>query len=358
MSFTPREAMRALHSEKEVKKMNALTVKKAYLDLANSYKDILKGNVIMCPKCGTLYKPKDFYGSPDYVNGKFPVCKECIVKMAEQRLNDDDEPNETKKSVQNVLHFMNLPYFDESYELAMRNSKSSKVPTTPFKSYLRMVVARYRGYAWEDSVFSEDKNENGVGIEYTPSNIDLVKNGKKRFGSGYKEEDYIFLENEYQDWITRYECNTKAQESIFERLSFKKWEINNASRKGQSTKDLDKTYQELLATGNLQPRQNSNDTLSDAQTLGTLIAKWETERPLPDIDPELEDVDKIGKYIDVFFRGHMAKLLGLKNTLSHLYQRFMDKYTVKRPEYDGDEDSEALFDAIFGDHSKESEYDE
>ena len=40
----------------------------------------------------------------------------------------------------------------------------------------------------------------------------------------YKEEDYIFLENEYQDWITRYECNTKAQESIFERLSFKKWE--------------------------------------------------------------------------------------------------------------------------------------
>ena len=26
----------------------------------------------------------------------------------------------------------------------------------------------------------------------------------------------------------------------------------------------------------------------------------------------------------------------------------MDKFTVKRPEYDSDEDSEALFDAIFG----------
>ena len=40
---------------------------------------------------------------------------------------------------------------------------------------------------------------------------------------------YTALENEYQDWITRYECNTKAQESIFERLSFKKWDIKKSS---------------------------------------------------------------------------------------------------------------------------------
>ena len=90
------------------------------------------------------------------------------------------------------------------------------------------------------------------------------------------------------------------------------------------------------------------DTMSEAQTFGTLIAKWETERPLPEIDPELEDVDKIGRYIDVFYRGHMAKVLGLKNGLSHIYQKFIEKFTVKRPEYDSDEDSEALFDAIFG----------
>ena len=46
----------------------------------------------------------------------------------------------------------------------------------------------------------------------------------------------MFLENEYQDWITRYECNTKAQETIFERLAFKKWEINKATKAGQNTK--------------------------------------------------------------------------------------------------------------------------
>ena len=32
---------------------------------------------------------------------------------------------------------------------------------------------------------------------------------------------------------------------------------------------------------------------------------------------------------------------------------FMDKFTVKKPEYDSDENSEALFDAIFGETKEE-----
>ena len=43
------------------------------------------------------------------------------------------------------------------------------------------------------------------------------------------------LESQYQDWITRYECNTKTQEEIFERLSFKKWEINERHKWARST---------------------------------------------------------------------------------------------------------------------------
>ena len=62
----------------------------------------------------------------------------------------------------------------------------------------------------------------------------------------------------------------------------------------------------------------------------------------------MQDVDKIGQYIDVFFRGHLAKMMGLKNGLSNIYTKYMKKYTVERPEYEGDEDNEALFDAIFG----------
>ena len=103
----------------------------------------------------------------------------------------------------------------------------------------------------------------------------------------------------------------------------------------------------------MQPKQNHNESNSNAQTFGTLIDKWENTRPIPEIDEDLRDVDKIGLYLDVFFKGHLAKMMGLKNGLSNLYTKFMKKYTVERPEYDDDEDGEALFDAIFGNSANE-----
>ena len=158
----------------------------------------------------------------------------------------------------------------------------------------------------------------------------------------------MFLENEYQDWVSRYECSQKAQELTFENLSILKLMKRNALKKGLSTKDIDKSYQDWLDTGNLKPKQNTLDTFSDAQTMGTLIQKYEETRPLPDIDPELSDVDKIGLYIDAFYRGHASKMLGLKNRFSNIYEKVMSKYAVKPPSYDEESDSEILFDKIFG----------
>lgn len=346
--------LRQAKTEDEVKKLTVAAVKKAYNELASDYNKIINCGFMYCHRCNSFLSRDTFYSSADYASGVFPICKKCLLEMVEQRKKKNDPPNETKESVKYVLQLMNLPYIDELYESSCKtvadevNEKNRK---SPFLQYLVPIksLPQYKGKTWKDSEF-----ELGVltDEEEVKINARTIKNAKKRFGGGYSNEDYMFLENEYQDWITRYECNTKAQETIFERLSFKKWEINNATKKGLPTKDLDKTFQELLATANIQPRQAGMDSMADAQTLGTLIQKWENERPLPEIDEELRDVDKIGQYIEVFFRGHMAKMLGLKNNLSHIYENFMEKYTVRRPEYNEDEDSEALFNSIFGE-SKE-----
>ena len=103
-----------------------------------------------------------------------------------------------------------------------------------------------------------------------------------------------------------------------------------------------------MDSANLKPRQQKLDNFSDSQTFGTLIKKWEETRPLPDVDKELEDVDKIGLMIDVFFKGHLCKMLDIKNTFSHIYEKYIAKYTVKKPEYYDDDDSETLFEKIFG----------
>ena len=163
----------------------------------------------------------------------------------------------------------------------------------------------------------------------------------------------MFLENEYQDWVTRYECETKTQEIIFQRIAFKTWEIMKATRNGQPTKDLDASLQSLLSSGDLLPRQDKNNSASDSLTFGQLIDKWENEQPIPEPTDEFKDVDRIGLLIDVFFKGHLAKMMGLKNAFSRTYENFMKKYTVNKPEYDEDTDSEILFDQIFGKQGEE-----
>ena len=336
-------------TEDEIKKLTVANVKKAYNDLAKDYNRLVNLDYIICPVCGEPVSSDNFYTDKRFAIGVFPECKKCIRTEVEQRDKKNDKPNETKESVMKMLQKMDLPYIDSLYESLCKdvadevNEKNKK---SPFLAYLVPIksLPQYKNRTWADSEF-----ELGVITEdeETKINAKTIKNGKKRFGN-YPPEDLMFLENEYQDWITRYECNTKAQESIFERLSFKKWEINKATKSGLPTKDLDKTYQELLATANITPRQAGSDNISDAQTFGTLIQKYEETRPLPEIDPELEDVDKIGLYIDVFFKGHASKMLGLKNNFTHIYERFMKKFTVTKPQYDDEEDSEDIFNRVFG----------
>lgn len=208
-------------------------------------------------------------------------------------------------------------------------------------------LPQYKNLTFKDSVFEIEDTENN-----TEENAKIVqktlKAAKKRFGTAYSNDDLMFLENEYEDWVTRYECNTKAQETIFERLAFKKWEINKATKAGQNTKDLDKTYTELLSSINILPKQNSSAGLADTLSFGQLIEKWEENEPVYDPEPEFADCDNIGKYIRVWFKGHLARALGLDNGYSQEYDDYIKQYTVNKPEYEEDGKSEDIYNTLFG----------
>lgn len=289
---------------------------------------------------------ESFYTDKRNASGVFHICKKCVLEIVEQRSKKDDKPNETKESVKKMLQMMDLPYIDSLYESCAKSVYDEVNEVNRSSPFLQMVTClkslpQYRGMTWKDSDAEIEETESTVNKKVKQSTI-------KRFGRGLSNEDYLFLQDQYDDWVTRYECKTKAQEELFERLSFKKLEIFKATRDGKSTKDLDESYQKLMQTANITPRQNGMDAVSEGQTLGTLIQKYENDRPIPEPDPDFEDVDKIGKYITVFFQGHMSKVLGLKNRFSKMYEDFMSQYTVKPPQYEEDEDSEDLFEKIFG----------
>lgn len=93
-----------------------------------------------------------------------------------------------------------------------------------------------------------------------------------------------------------------------------------------------KVFQDLLGTANLKPSQNNEKAMVEQNTFGTLIKKWENERPISEPLPEWQDVDNIRKYITVYFLGHLCKMVGVQNKYSAAYEEEMAKYRVEMPE--------------------------
>lgn len=325
-----------------------------YVKIADTYNSLLDKELIMCPVCGD-FKKRDtaYYNDNRYITGKNPICKECLLKIAEQRKKDKDQPNETKQSVQKVLQILDRPYDDDFYEKCVKGAMDGvkeKTRNSPFATYITSIMSlpQWQNLTYADSDFGGSVEITELTEEEMLENEELLRKGKERFGRDYNNVDLLFLEKEYEDWTTRNVCETKAQELLFKRICFKELEIDKLQRDGKDTKEADKTLQELLASAQLKPSQNGSNSLADSNTFSQMIDMWEHDKPIPEPSDEFKDVDGIGQLIDVFFKGHLAKMLGLKNAFSSAYDRFMQKYTVTKPEYEDDEINEELFEKMFG----------
>jgi hypothetical protein len=315
---------------------------------------------IVCFYCGKEYVDTNYYNSNSefYSNiGKIPYCKQCIEKFYQQyyeKYTNEGCLSPEKKAIQRLCMVFDIYYKEDVFNSAMNKIKESNTNISPMGQYMKTIqLQQYnRNKETYENTITQAEQENFAmsSIADMSDNNQVDETTIEFFGRGFTDDDYKYLKREYDDWTARHECNTKAQEEVFKRICFKQLEILKATRKNEDTKNLDATFQNLLDTAKLQPKQNSGDATAENQTLGTLIDKWENERPLPEIDEELRDVDKIGLYIDTFFKGHTCKMLGEKNAYSNLYSSMMKKFTVDKPEYESDEDydSEVVFDKLVG----------
>lgn len=344
--------MMTAKNEDEVKKTSVSQIRKDYNKLAETYNKIIDGNIQRCPICGEWKAASNFYHHKDYANGFYPICKSCILLEVENRKSSREEPNETKESVMEVLRKMNLPYIDSLYESCKKNCEDNvgeKIKSSPFQQMLTALVTlpQYKGKTWDQSDFGESEDYSSVMIEDTKKNQKIISTGRKRFGLNYSKEDVFWLENEYQDWCSRYPVESKAQEVLFKNLACQQLERENIRKNHGNTKDIDKQIQDTMTSLGIKPAQSDANSMLESNSFGEMIRAWEMEKPIPEIEPEFRDVSKIGTLLDVFFKGHLAKMMGLSNGYSKNYDQFMKKYTVERPDID-EEEEEALFNTIFG----------
>ena len=261
-----------------------------------------------CLCCNKEFDSSEFYNSDSEFHasiGKIPYCRECLDKFYQHYIKKYETleySTPERKAIERLCMCLDIYYNDNIFDSAVKESKV-KTDATIFALYLKQAkLYQYRNKNYDNTInnkFKEMKDNDSVMSVYTKQDekqSEDVKAATKLFGSGFTNDDYLFLYDQYVDWTTRHECETKSQEEMFKQICFTQLALLKATRAKQDTKDLNATLLKQLEAAKLQPRQNKGETMAETQTFGTLIDKWENTRPIPEIDEDLQDVDKIGLY--------------------------------------------------------------
>lgn len=313
-----------------------------------------------CYRCGTEYGRYKGYFPVSYAIlhkglGFIPVCKTCIDDMYNGYLS---QCNDAKLAVRQMCRKLDLYWSSAVYEIVSRKSTTRSMMT----QYIAKInTLTYVGKSYDDTLSEEGSlwafSENPVLTE-TPERqapteeeqdlSDIPEETISFWGTGYSREMYDVLENKFSYYKSNIPQETfdLGTERLIRQICILEVGIDRDNAAGKSVEKSVNAYNTLIGSLNLKPIQKKDDGDSNLYNtpFGVWINKWENERPIPEPDPELQDVDKIKKYICVWFFGHLCKMLNIKNSYSKLYEEEIEKIKVKRPEYEGEDDEEIIYD--------------
>ena len=318
---------------------------------------------VKCYRCGKVYKKptgnfKTSYAACHKGVGYLPVCNECVESLYNIYFS---YCNNSKDAVRQICRKFDL-YWNE----AVFDTVEAKCgPTSIVFMYLqRLTNAKYAGKSYDDTLAEEGTMwlSGATGAQPVaekreakrPAGPDEVDEDVIAFwGPGYSAEMYNMLEQRRAYWMSRLPSDVELDvgtEALIRQICPLELDINRKRAAGQNVEQSINALNTLLGSANLKPNQKRDDdsAANDNTPFGVWIKRWEDQRPIPEPDPQLKDVDGIVRYIEIWFKGHLAKMLGLKNAYSRMYQDEIDKLRVERPEYSEEED-EDLFDLIFSD---------
>ncbi len=314
----------------------------------------------VCVRCGTAYgRQKGVFPvshSPMYRgSGYLPWCNECIDRMHEEyraQLGDD------RAAMRRMCMKMDLYWNNQIYESVERTAGTQ----SRVRKYIGMTnVIRYIDKTFDDTIAEEGERDPKARpltkIGYLPE--DESENGAVNipeetilfWGPGYTPMMYLELEERRKYWMSRPGMPSEPDigtEALVRQICNMEIDINHDRAAGKPIDKSVNTLNTLLGSLNLRPAQKKED--GDAQMdntpFGIWIRRFENERPLPEVDPELQDVDGIVRYISIWFLGHLCKMLGIKNGYCKLYEEELAKMRIEMPEYE-EEDDETMFNDIF-----------
>lgn len=312
----------------------------------------------VCRMCGIAYGKLSGYFYKSYAqmwkgNGYLPICKDCLDKIFEKYMS---ECSDAKTACRAVCRKLDIYWCDDVYEQVIRRGSSR----TPLAGYISSVNAyKYAGKSYDDTLrenntlfeFNFNTQSDTVSVEAIDGQemtqeIVVDDNIRHRWGAGYSDRMYIELEDRLNYWFKRLEedgvdTSGIGIQGLLMQIVPTELEINRGRAAGEDVDKKVNTLNTLLGSAMLKPNQRKateQDTGLENTPLGVMGWIIEGKRPIAEPDEEFQDVNKIKKYVHTWVYGHLAKMVGLKNSYTKLYEEEMDRLRVDKPEYTDDDE--------------------
>lgn len=316
-----------------------------------------------CCRCGRHHqKQKSNYPasqSPLYKGngGYLTICNHCIDELFEHYKTVMESETE---AIRRICLKFDIYWNMEIYAMLNKASTSQ----SRVRAYISKTnLIKYIGKTYDDTLDEEyadmlrQKEVSNIIIDNAEDipeieGIDLDPEIVEFWGTGFEPSFYLELDRKYKYWTSGLpKALDKGEEAIYKQVCILEATINKDSAAGKSIEKNVNALNTLLGSANLKPSQkkaeDAAETAFDGMPFGVGIRMYENLRPIPQPDPEFQDVDGIVRYISIWFLGHLCKMLGIKNTYCKMYEMELEKMRIDNPELD-EEDDEALFEDIFG----------
>lgn len=251
-----------------------------------------------CLHCGKDWAISSFYSHRNpLIHERFGFCKKCVKENID--LNDMD-------TLYNFLRTMDIPYLKDFWKQA--NESKTETIGTYFKN---LSLKQNRDLHFKDSDDMTGKTNKAELLEIDNSEFEITDTIIKRWGRNLELDDYIFLEEEY-DNLGGHESETTIQERLFKNMAKTQWMANKAYEEGDHVKyeKMMKTLSTQMNDANIKPVQvKSSAENSGLNSWGEWVKFVEENEPVTENESEYEP-KYLRKYIERWFVTQLQRVLG------------------------------------------------
>ena len=347
-----------------------------------------------CEKCNRTMAEDQFYTSNNlekYPNdGKLPQCKKCIT----MHVNNWDPATYLW-----ILQEVDVPYIPEEWNKLMATyakDKSKVTGMTILGRYLsKMKLKQYRDYRWKDTEFlqelankkieetmkrqgydmeqittainkatftlpdeiaepvyqTEEEDEQEVedyfaqqsGAEDDDLGAELTEEDKKylrlKWGKAYKPEEWIALEQLYNDMMESYDIQSAGHIDILKKCCKTSLKADQLLDIGdvEGAQKMVKMYDLLMKSGKFTAAQNKGQSGEAVDSLAELFAMCEEDGFIPRyyVDGPQDKVDRTLQDLQMYTKNLVEEETNLSNLIENA-MRQIEKDKEKEAETDAD----------------------